>query len=477
MSYPEWVLKHKRKGTEIRKLSNHYYLYKVSSKWDPAKGRAKKITEEYLGKITPDGIIPPKHKLSNQNILPPSVKEYGACQLFFMISERIRQKLEEVFPDEYEMIIAISFLRAVNRCPFKRIEHHYVHSYLSEYIPDLKLSAKSISSFLRQLGQQRQQMVEFMNHFTSGAQHILFDATAIFSQSTKIDINRLGYNRHKIYDPQINLLYAFSCDAQAPVYYRILPGNIRDISAFKLSIMEAGLTDAIIVTDKGFGSEKNIELLDGEDLRYIIPLRRNSQLFDDSIIRSGDKSNYQGHFLFQKRPIWYYSIEIDELKRVIVYIDEKLKAEEEKDYLQRLEKQIEGYSIENFYKKQFGFGTLAVMENTKEAYQDVFKLYKSRDQIEKSFDMLKSTLDADSSYMQDKQALEAWAFLNHVSLMMLYKIYSMLKTGKLLPKYSVMDLVEHVKYIHKIKINNQWLTSEINKKTEDLLKSLYLHIT
>lgn len=477
MPYPKWVLKHKTKGTQIHKINNHYYLYKISSKWDPTIKRSKKVTEEYLGKITPDGVIPPKHKRPDLIISPPTVKEYGACQLFFMISEAIRQKLQEIFPKDYQMITVLSFLRAINPCPFKRLDHYYQHSYISEYIPDLSLSSKNISLFLRKLGGQRQQIVNFMNHFTSGTQHILFDVTPIFSQSKRMDINRLGYNRHKIYDPQINLLYAFSSHAQAPVYYRILPGNIRDISAFKLSIMEAGLTDATIVTDKGFGSEKNIELLDEQQLKYIIPLKRNSHMFDDSIIRSGDKANYQGHFLFEKRPIWFYDKKIDETKRVIVYLDEKLKAEEEKDYLQRLEKQIEGYSIANFYEKQFKFGTVAMIENTNKSCQDVFELFKSRDQIEKSFDMLKSTLDADTSYMQNEQALEAWAFLNHVSLIMLYQIYSLLKTNKLISKYSVTDLIEHLKYIHKIKINQQWSTSEINKKTNDLLQSLDLHIT
>jgi len=475
MSYPKWVLAQKRKGTEVRKLNDNYYLYKVSSKWDPKKGRARKITEKYLGKITPEGLIPPKHK--RESITSLSVKEYGAFKLFFMVSEIIRKRLEEIFPDDYQMITVISFLRAINRCPFKRIEHYYQNSYLSEQIPGLRISGKNISLFLRELGQKREQIVDFMNSFTSGTQHILFDATPVFSQSSKMDINRLGYNRHKIFDPQINLLYAFSSDTKAPVYYRILPGNIRDISAFKLSIMEAGFDDATIVTDKGFGSKKNIELLDEEQLKYIIPLKRNSDMFEDRIIRKGDKSNYQGHFMFKKRPIWYYAKKAQKRKRVIVYLDDKLKAEEERDYLQRAEKQIEGYSMENFYEKQFKFGTLAVIENTDKPSQEVFELYKSRDQIEKSFDMLKSTLKADASYMQDEQALEAWAFLNHVSLIMLYRIYALLKEHKLLSKYSVIDLIEHLKYIHKIKVNNNWLSSEINKKTKDLLGSLKLHIT
>ncbi|HEY9206201.1 MAG TPA: IS1634 family transposase, partial [Candidatus Methanoperedens sp.] len=49
MNHPDWVLKHKTKGTEIRKLGKYYYLYKIRSEYDKEKKRAKKITEKFLG--------------------------------------------------------------------------------------------------------------------------------------------------------------------------------------------------------------------------------------------------------------------------------------------------------------------------------------------------------------------------------------------------------------------------------------------
>ena len=57
MSYPNWVLKHKEKNTEIKFISNKYYLYKITSKWDPIKKRTKKITLGLIGSITQNGII------------------------------------------------------------------------------------------------------------------------------------------------------------------------------------------------------------------------------------------------------------------------------------------------------------------------------------------------------------------------------------------------------------------------------------
>lgn len=59
MAHPEWVLKFKEKNTEIRNIRGRYYLYRITSKWDPDKKRTKKVTLGSLGVITEEhGLIP-----------------------------------------------------------------------------------------------------------------------------------------------------------------------------------------------------------------------------------------------------------------------------------------------------------------------------------------------------------------------------------------------------------------------------------
>ena len=75
--YPDWVLKHKTKGTNISCIGGRYYLYEVSSVWNKEKKRAQKITKKYLGRITPEGLIPPKEKQTAEISSAVSVKEFG----------------------------------------------------------------------------------------------------------------------------------------------------------------------------------------------------------------------------------------------------------------------------------------------------------------------------------------------------------------------------------------------------------------
>ena len=61
--------------------------------------------------------------------------------------------------------------------------------------------------------------------------------------------------------------------------------------------------------------------------------------------------------------------------------------------------------------------------------------------------------------------------------MLVYEIYSRLKSADLLGKYSVQDFIVHLKYIQRLKINNSWVTGEISGKTQKLLDALAIHIT
>lgn len=59
MTHPEWVLKHKIPGHEIRHIRGKYYLYGYTTVWSKEKKRAKKKTTKQIGVITKEfGLIP-----------------------------------------------------------------------------------------------------------------------------------------------------------------------------------------------------------------------------------------------------------------------------------------------------------------------------------------------------------------------------------------------------------------------------------
>ena len=173
--------------------------------------------------------------------------------------------------------------------------------------------------------------------------------------------------------------------------------------------------------------------------------------------------------------IWYYTY-LQDGKRYLMFLDETLKVKEERDYLQNLESGKENFSDEEFMDKQYRFGTIAFRSNLSDSPKEIYRLYKTRGEIEQTFDFLKNLLDQDHTYLQDRFAVESWAFINHISLMLVYEIYSRLKAANILDKYSVYDFIIHLKYIQRIKINSSWVSGEISGKTQKLLDALDIHI-
>ncbi|MBU0765388.1 MAG: transposase, partial [Bacteroidetes bacterium] len=268
------------------------------------------------------------------------------------------------------------------------------------------------------------------------------DATNIFSNSHQIPLARKGYNNTMTFDRQFNLMYIYSADSRMPVYYRLLPGNIKEVKAFKNCLLEAGLRKAIVIADKGFYSQKNIDLLEEEKLKYIIPLKRDNTLINYKDLAENTFKQKNSYFEHEGRVIWYRRYKTNNKQNLYLYLDESLRLKEEHDYIRRVSSIPESYSMEVYHQKRNVFGTIALMANLKKSKEiDVYQAYKSRMFIEVMFDGMKNVMEADHTYMQDEQTLQGWMFVNHIVLQWYQSLYIEFKQKSLLKKYSVNDYI------------------------------------
>jgi len=93
---------------------NNFYLYKVTSVWDKDKGRAKKTTQKFLGTITPDGLVEPRHERMEASLNNIAVKEFGATNFLLEANDDIKERLKALYPDTWkELFIFAVFIRDV----------------------------------------------------------------------------------------------------------------------------------------------------------------------------------------------------------------------------------------------------------------------------------------------------------------------------------------------------------------------------
>lgn len=483
-THPEWATKHRGKGNELRFINGKYYLYEYKTVYDKEKKKPRKVTGSLIGSITEQhGLVPsPKRTLkmaalSQQDFGAIYCKEYGVSLLVTTTLLAYSAALQKTFGEDWKLIIAIAYCRFVYRCPLKAIPYRLASSYLPELMEMMPFADKQASVVLKRIGGQPEKRLAYMKSFVKPDDYILIDATGVTSHSSLIPLAKKGYSNPMNFDTQFNLLYIYSATSRMPVYYKLLPGNIREVKAFKNSLLEAGLQKAVIVADKGFYSKTNVELLLQESLHFIIPLRRDNSLIDYSAIKANTFKDGANYFLHEKRVIWHKQHETEKQLMLHLFVDDGLRVKEENDYLSRIKTHPEEYSIEQFHDKKDRFGTLAILTNLKGTQTEIYQTYKGRMAIEVMFDGMKNIMDADHTYMQDEQTLQGWMFINHLAIQWYQHLYIELKEKDLLKKISVNDYIQLLTDVKKVKVKDSWHLNEFTNQTKKLIEKIGIKLT
>ena len=124
-AYPDWVMKHKGKGTYINKVGDKYYLYKAHSERIKGTGKVRRVSDGYLGRITEDGgLIPPKDKVNT----PINIYEFGLSFAVVTITPDILKGLTKSYPKHGNIIYVCSVLCFIHGIFDEKL---YKQSYLS----------------------------------------------------------------------------------------------------------------------------------------------------------------------------------------------------------------------------------------------------------------------------------------------------------------------------------------------------------
>lgn len=464
MNLPEWVKKYKTKGIEIRKRGKTYHAYKITSKWNPEKKRAQKITLAYLGVVTPNGFIKPRKQGSLKGDY-----EYGNINLLWQLAKEggLLELLKEHFPYDWEQMISFIILRIVRPMPLKSTHYIFEKTYLIKFFDKISLFPKSLSNLLGEIGDDFNTRHQFMHKLTHEGKYIIVDLTALLSYSKNITLLEKGKNKDHLYIPQMNMLLLFSSDRKVPTYVRLLPGSVRDISTIKNTVEMVGIKKCIVVGDRGFYSAANVKSIKKGEMSYLLPLKRNSTLIPKRLLKPFD-----GILIYKDRPIIYWKKQ----KRnqfLYIYEDKLLKKEEETTFLKLVEKGKK--TIEFYNKKSQKFGKIFFISDLDDDPETIYYLYKDRTQIEYAFNIFKNLLEADKSHLQDDNKVEGYIFLNFLSLHIYYLALSKLKEAELNKKYSVGDILLELSKIKIYEYEGGEVMSEIPKRVREIVEKLNLN--
>jgi transposase len=411
----------------------------------------------------------------------------------------------------------------INPRALTHIQSWYEGTILAEDHPGLPLSSQSLSRILSRIGDSTANFdfSRALIQSTLTTRTLVYDITSFSSYSQNISLLEYGYNRDGLDLPQVNLSLIVDRDLGIPLMYDIYPGSIVDVSTLKNTIKKInsqGVRDYTLIMDRGFFSIANIEELVSSNLSFIIPPASTLKSVKESIssIHSSiDDPQYLK--LYQKEPLFVMpvNIEIGEIcLSGYAYYDQKREQQERNSFYKRLFDLLErlksvnlkpwmnpGEVFREIAKRDVRFiewriidgkfevalrknavsqavnkfGKYILLFRGKFTWEECLSLYRSKDVVEKGFDILKNDLDLMPVHIRTESALRGYLFIAFLALILRMRLMRQMIQANLTKKFSVEALMTE---LEKIKVlilpDGQKITTEITKKQREILSALNL---
>ena len=507
-------------GTRYFYLDNHY--------WDSVKKRINH-KREYIGHLNNNGIFIRNKKL-NINIenafdidrIVESRRYFGVIHLLETISERIclKSDLIKVFPATYDKILSVAyFLISQHRAPFYKFDNwQLTHVHPNHQI----MQSQRISDLLETINDDRKmQFFDLQIKRRLAEEYLAYDLTSVTSYTKHIKQYKHGHSKYNDNLPQVNLALVIGEKSYTPVYYKTFPGNINDVITINNLLKDLkyfNLTDLSFIMDRGFYSMENIVNIVENNHNFIVGIKNNLNIVTKSLPKARESINKNEYFLPEfgyyyhskeifisgKSPIKNFNISDRSRKRFFLHIYYKPAdaAIEQVNFQQKLADQLEKflnnqatneetkniqkyYSINKLEDSTFSIvpktelindhindlGFFALLTNTLRDPNDVLRIYRNKDIVEKAFCNLKEKFKCQRKNMHSFENFEGVIFIQYIGLILLFHIHKTMKENNLYKNYTLEGLLDDLDLITRYQYNeNEFHYGEITTKQLDLIK-------
>jgi transposase len=411
--WPEWVKVSlgDRKNAAVKESNGHFYLYECKSFWDKKLKRPRTKTR-YIGRLKEIG---------------GRIREHGhvALLMHLLKKHKVLDSLKENFPESWKELLLFSLDRVVCQSPLKRMGS-WAEKTTLEGITGAPLG-KKLSQVLARVGTNVVSQNGFMQDMMKDGELLLYDGSVIYSDSEYNKLLEIGHDKENSFQPKANIGLLFSKSRNVPVHFRLFFGSVHEIKTVDRIAHEMRDRSMVFIADKGFYKNGLFADLEELGIGFIIPLPRDDKRIDYH-------RQFSGVFEYHKRVIrctqhkareyWLYH-----------YEDQYLKYAETSDYY-RLK--LSGKKV--MFHEDWA-GKISLLSNRKLTLKEAYLLWKSRDRIEKAFDILQNKLEIDKPYVSGEDVFRGYLFASFISLITYYLVLNLLKKYKMNSSVSVEDVL------------------------------------
>lgn len=423
---------------QLKEINDRFYVYLATSEWDSDAQRSRKKTT-YRGAISPDGVYTPKQLGEGIQETTRQVFEYGNGKLAYEFLEELEDPLAELTPHA-EGLLVMAIIRAIDPQPLKRHPSRWEQLALSRD-RSVTVNPKHLSSVLKATGQGVRWWYDLFELLIDEDDLLLYDLTTVFSRSENNKLVEKGYNKDWATTPQIGVVLAFSRETNLPAGVDVYWGSMKDITTIKDFLDRLPTTEIGFILDRGFWSEPLLRDLREEGMSYLAPLKRNLNLFDPRWVQ------WREPFRYRDRPVEWGRRQ-SEHGPIYYFRDPELEGEHKSALLGRVE---DGrLTREEYEEKKDKAGIIAFVSDLDRPGEEIFDLYKGRQDVEVAFDAMKNTLEADKTHLQSAEAVRGYFFVTMLALRVYFKILSRLREREVTDRLSVKDVLYELSKVELI---------------------------
>ena len=416
-----------------------------------------------------------------------------------------------------DVLLALALNRATDPLALTHILTWYEGTSLFRENASLPLASQSLSLILEKVGESNipERFCGALMAKVKPSGTFLYDITSLSSYSRNIEILEYGYNRDGLNLPQVNLSMVVDKSSGTPVLYDLYPGSIVDVTTLSRTLKRlTGISSCTLVLDRGFFSSDNIHDLESKELSYIIPASFQLKEVQSAMTSLAGKladpnaiKMHNGELLFVMPEV--LTIGDHPVKGYCYYNPQREKSEQElfykrlyeikhaimgitrlrglkrriegiaKDYLNYLEWNVEGHTITVRFRPNAvsqrvnRMGKFVILYRGDFSWEECLSTYRSKDMIEKSFDILKNDLELHTPQVRKEETFRGFLFVCFLSLVLRMRLLHKMQESKLSGKYSLTELLTE---LHKLKMvelsNGEYLVTEKTKTQKDILSRL-----
>ena len=528
------IKEEKRQHTQV--IKGVSYVYEDHPYWDKVK-KQNRHKRDYIGKLGQDGkLIPNKKYLARESTAEGGAAVvtttrttrrfyFGATHLLEEISREtgIQDDLRTCFPDTYKMWMSLAYYLVLEsdsplyRFPRWAFDHRHPYGE--------GLASQRISELLREVPEGGK--LEFFKRQARRRQereYLAYDTTSVSSYSEYIKTVRYGRNKDHDNLPQVNMALILGEKTGMPVYYRVLPGNINDVTTIRKLARDVGFLEIDklkLVLDRGFYSAGNINALFKGHHKFLIGVKANNGFVSELVKKAKEEMHDFVHYNVDHEiyswsctEAWPYvqtdrydNVALKEKRRVYVHVyyngsrgeDEKarfskslavteaaLKSKEKltesqaslcEKYLLVKVTPKRGVTVqyrEDAIKRHMDqLGYFVLLSNEIKDPIEALNVYRRKDMVEKAFDNLKERLDMKRTAVHSDQALAGKFFLQFLALIYISYIHKYMRDNGLYKNFSMQSLLDSLDVIERYDFEIQRPHySEITQKQRDIYSAL-----